>query len=107
MVPFWYPGTKIVDFGGSRQGRGNQPLGPDGLACGGILLSWHQLGCLAGVLAPWHLASGHQLGRSAAVLGLETGTFGCLDARHANFNGFGVPKYRYFGGFALVKTTLL
>ena len=30
--PFWYSGTKIMDFGGLRQSWGNQPVGPNGLA---------------------------------------------------------------------------
>ena len=82
----------------------SEDTAPDGLAREGILISWHQLGCLAGVLAPWQLASGHQLGCIAAVLGLKSGIFGCVEARHGIFNGFGVPKYRYFDGSGTMKT---
>ena len=78
--------------------------GADGLAREGILISWHQLGCLAGVLAPEHLASGHKLSCFAVVLDLESGIFGFVEGRHANFHGIGVTKYRYFGGCGTMKT---
>ena len=95
MLLFWYQNGRFSGFQATRE------IGvstADGLAREGILISWHQLGCLAGVLALWHLVSGHQLGCSAAVLGLESGIFGRLEARHGNFNGFGGPKYRDYGG---------
>ena len=101
MLLFWYQHGRFYGLG---QGGEIGLSEANGLAREGILISWHQLGGLAGVLAPWHLASGHQLGCSAAVLGLESGIFGRLEARHADFNGFEVPKYRYFGVCGTMKT---